>query len=66
MVLNLKHHHVVDKIEHPRHLLLMHLMQMSHASNTIIDTDVAVIAVSLFRDLGADEIWLAFGSWQSF
>ncbi|CAC5385431.1 unnamed protein product [Mytilus coruscus] len=32
-----------------------------------VDTDVAVIAVSLFRDdIGADEPWLAFGSGKSF
>ena len=30
------------------------------------DTDVAVIAVSLFSDLGADKLWLAFGSGKSF
>ena len=31
-----------------------------------VDTDVAVIAVSLFRDIGADELWLVFGCGKSF
>ncbi|CAC5391639.1 unnamed protein product [Mytilus coruscus] len=31
-----------------------------------VDTDVAVIAVSPFRKIGADELWLAFGSGKSF
>ena len=31
-----------------------------------VDTNVAVVAVSLFRDIGADGLWLVFGSGKSY
>ncbi|CAC5362286.1 ADGRB1 [Mytilus coruscus] len=48
--------HVSDAVKHRLNLVM----------TRTVDTDVAVIAVSLFRDIGADELWLAFGSGKSF
>ena len=53
--INIQKKHVSDAVIHRLNWLM----------TWTVDTDAAVIAVSLFRDMGADELWLVFGSGKS-